>query len=569
MLESIYVKDFALIDELEFHPGRGLNIITGQTGAGKSIIIGALNMILGERADTDSIRHGAVKAIAEAVIRISGDERVLRLLSEAEVDPGTGDTLILRREIRESGSRAFINDTPVAIGILRQIGDLLVDLHGQHDHQLLLREEHHRMVIDGMPALREVVQSYRMAFEEVAAMRKSLQKLQKQEKDLLEKQELYRFQLKELEAVQPDPGEVADLESEMRLLDNAEELDQQAGKVANLGSEAEVNLEDLMAEMGAALEDLSRIESGFESYLQEFNAARISIREAVRFAERYRSGIEFNPQRLEFLRTRQAELRKIEKKYGMTIEELAAYMDELRVNLNLADNFDVEIEKMQGKLTEASAKLAKAALSLHNARVQAGQRMGDQIVEELSRLGITHARFETRVNWLEDAHGWITVDEKRVACTEFGSDEVRFFISTNKGEIPKPLSKTASGGEISRVMLALKSILAREQSLPVMIFDEIDTGISGEVAEQVGQTMRRLSAHCQILAITHQPQIACQAHRHFKVAKTEDEDRTITTILTLDEEAHIREVASLMSGATVTESTLQSARELIENAERC
>jgi DNA repair protein RecN (Recombination protein N) len=568
VLESIYVKDFALIDELEFHPGRGLNIITGQTGAGKSIIIGALNMILGERADTDSIRHGAVKAIAEAVIRISGDERVLRLLSEAEVDPGTGDTLILRREIRESGSRAFINDTPVAIGILRQIGDLLVDLHGQHDHQLLLREEHHRMVIDGMPALREVVQGYRMAFEEVAAMRKSLQKLQKQEKDLLEKQELYRFQLKELEAVQPDPGEVADLESEMRLLDNAEELDQQAGKVASLGSEAEVNLEDLMAEMGAALEDLSRIESGFESYLQEFNAARISIREAVRFAERYRSGIEFNPQRLEFLRTRQAELRKIEKKYGMTIEELAAYMDELRVNLNLADNFDVEIEKMQGKLTEASAKLAKAALSLHNARVQAGQRMGDQIVEELSRLGITHARFETRVNWLEDVHGWITVDEKRVACTEFGSDEVRFFISTNKGEIPKPLSKTASGGEISRVMLALKSILAREQSLPVMIFDEIDTGISGEVAEQVGQTMRRLSAHCQILAITHQPQIACQAHRHFKVAKTEDEDRTITTILTLDEEAHIREVASLMSGATVTESTLQSARELIENAVR-
>lgn len=566
VLESIYVKDFALIDELEFHPGAGLNILTGQTGAGKSIIIGALNMILGERADTDSIRHGAVKAIAEAVIRISADPRVLRLLSEAEVDPGTGNTLILRREIRESGSRAFINDTPVAIGILRQVGDLLVDLHGQHDHQLLLREEHHRSVIDGMPALREVAQAYRLAYDAVAVLRRNLVKLQKQEKDLREKQELYRFQLKELETLQPDPTEMADLESEMRLLDNAEELDQKAGTIVLLGSESDVSLEDLMAEVGAALEDLTRIEAGFESYLQEFNAARISVREAVRFAERYRSGIEFNPQRLEFLRSRQAELRKIEKKYAMSIDELAVYMHELRANLNLVDNFDAEIEKIQAQLHKATTTLTQAAMNLHQSREIAGNRMGEQIAEELSRLGIAHARFETRVSWVEDPHGWITVEGKKVACTESGADDVCFYISTNKGEIPKPLSKTASGGEISRVMLALKSILAREQSLPVMIFDEIDTGISGEVAEQVGQTMRRLSAHCQILAITHQPQIACQAHRHFKVAKLEDGDRTITQILTLDEEAHIHEVASLMSGATVSEASLRSARELVEFA---
>lgn len=563
MIESIFVKDFALIDELEIYPGSGLNIITGQTGAGKSILIGALNMILGERADTDTIRYGAQKAIAEAIIRVGDDSRVRGVLQEAEVE--FREVIILRREIRASASRAFVNDTPVPIGVLKKVGDLLVDLHGQHDHQLLLREEHHREVVDGLRAVRGEYEVYRGRYEVVVGLRRSLQKLQKQEKELLEKQELYRFQLKELEAIQPDPEEYSEIEQEMRLLDNAEELDQKAAIVAGVGGETEVNIEDLMSVMGEALDDLARIETGFESYLQEFNAARISVRETIRYAERYRSGIEFNPQRLEFLRGRQADLRRIEKKYGKTIEELATYMDELRDNLNLADNFDIEIEKLQKKVNLSSDELRNSALALHNVRIEASAKLGKQIVTELGNLGITNARFETRVNWLEDNNGWIEIDDKRVACTEHGSDDVRFYISTNKGEVPKPLSKIASGGEISRVMLALKSILAKEQSLPVMIFDEIDTGISGQVAEQVGQTMRRLAQHCQILAITHQPQIASQAHHHFKVSKAEEEDRTITHITKLDNETHIQEVATLMSGSSVTEATLRSARELVES----
>lgn len=563
MIESIYVKDFALIDELEIYPGSGLNIITGQTGAGKSILIGALNMILGERADTDTIRYGAQKAIAEAIIRVGDDSRVRGVLQEAEVE--FREVIILRREIRASASRAFVNDTPVPIGVLKKVGDLLVDLHGQHDHQLLLREEHHREVVDGLRAVRGEYEVYMGRYEVVVGLRRSLQKLQKQEKELLEKQELYRFQLKELEAIQPDPEEYSEIEQEMRLLDNAEELDQKAAIVAGVGGETEVNIEDLMSVMGEALDDLARIETGFESYLQEFNAARISVRETIRYAERYRSGIEFNPQRLEFLRGRQADLRRIEKKYGKTIEELATYMDELRDNLNLADNFDIEIEKLQKKVNLSSDELRNSALALHNVRIEASAKLGKQIVTELGNLGITNAKFETRVNWLEDNNGWIEIDDKRVACTEHGSDDVRFYISTNKGEVPKPLSKIASGGEISRVMLALKSILAKEQSLPVMIFDEIDTGISGQVAEQVGQTMRRLAQHCQILAITHQPQIASQAHHHFKVSKAEEEDRTITHITKLDNETHIQEVATLMSGSSVTEATLRSARELVES----
>ncbi|MCH8524041.1 MAG: DNA repair protein RecN [Balneolales bacterium] len=563
MIESIYVKDFALIDELEVNPGAGLNIITGQTGAGKSILIGALNMILGERADTDTIRHGAQKAVAEALIRVGNNDQIRKVLEEAEVE--FRNVLILRREIRSAASRAFVNDTPVPVGVLKKIGDLLVDLHGQHDHQLLLKEEHHREVVDGLQQVRPHLEAWQQQYREVVAIRKSLSTLRKQEKDLQEKQELYRFQLKELETVQPDVEEYEQMEQEMRLLDNAEELDQKAALVVQAGSESEVNIEDLLTIMGTALEDLAAIENGFEGYVQEFNAARISIREAVRFAERYRSGIEFNPQRLEFLRKRQSDLRKLEKKYGKSIEELCEYMNELRSNLNLADNYDIEIEKLENKVAQALDVLKEKATKLHEARVNASQKLGEQIVGELQKLGIVHARFETRVDWLVDTGGWIEIDEQRVACTEFGSDDVRFFISTNKGEVPKPLSKTASGGEISRIMLALKSILAMEQSLPVMIFDEIDTGISGEVAEQVGQTMRRLATKCQILAITHQPQIASQAHHHFKVSKQEEEERTITYIHKLDDEEHIREVATLMSGAKVSEAALKSARELVES----
>jgi len=563
VIESIYVKDFALIDELEISPGAGLNIITGQTGAGKSILIGALNMILGERADTDTIRHGAAKAVAEAMIRVGSDDRVKAVLKEAEVE--YREVLILRREIRPSASRAFINDTPVPVGVLKQVGDLLVDLHGQHDHQLLLREEHHREVIDGLGAVRGAVVEYRHRYGVVAEVRAALLRLRRQERELQEKQELYRFQLKELEAAAPDPEELAQLESEMRLLDNAEELDQKAAMVSEAGSEGEVNLEDLLTVMGGALEDLAAIEPGFESYLQEFNAARISVREAVRYAERYRSGIEFNPKRLEFLRGRQSDLRRLEKKYGKSVEELSAYMEELRESLNLADNFDVEISKLEKRLEVAAEELRVAAVSLHQARIAAGERLGRQIEGELLKLGIAHARFETRVDWASDPSGWINIDNTAVACNEHGADEVRFFISTNKGEIPKPLYKTASGGEISRVMLALKSILAREQALPVMIFDEIDTGISGQVAEQVGRTMRELAAHCQILAITHQPQIACQSHHHFKVEKEETDDRTLTQITKLDNQAHIFEIATLMSGATVTEAALQSAREMVKS----
>jgi DNA repair protein RecN (Recombination protein N) len=562
MIKSLYIKNFALIDELEVQFGEGLNILTGQTGAGKSIIIGALNMILGERADTEVIRYGTDKAIAEATIQLFQNTEIDQLLTDNEIE--ASEYLILRREIRQTGSRAFINDSPVNIGILKALGDLLVDLHGQHDHQFLLKEENHRGLIDSFEEVQPVLAKYQNEYSELKSLRNQLAQLQKREHALQEKTELYRFQVQELENARLSVEEEEELQSEMNLLDNAEILDQKAAAISELADNDDANIIQLLNHLKLTLEDLARIEPEFDTYLTEVNQARVSIQEAVHFAERYRNNIEFNPQRLEELRQRQAELNRLQKKYQRDIPTLINYLTEIKKELSIADNFDLEIEKLVNQVNTQSHQLANVAKKLHQTRIEVGEVLSSKIEHELSKLGIPHSQLTVSVEYLEQPGGWISIDNKRLECTEFGCDIVRLFISTNKGETPKPLAKIASGGEISRVMLALKSILAKEQSLPVMVFDEIDTGISGEISEKVGAAMRELSGNCQILAITHQPQIASQAHHHFKVQKVETEERTTTEIVPLSDDQHIYEVASLMSGAEITSAALESAKQLIE-----
>ncbi len=564
MIRSLYIKDFALIDELEVDFEEGLNILTGQTGAGKSIIVGALNMILGERADTDQIRQGATKAIAESSIYVGEVAPIRNLLEDHAVE--YSEELILRREIRSSGSRAFINDTPVKISILKEVGDQLVDLHGQHEHQLLLRPEHHRRVIDAFEDVQPLLDDYRSSYRQMHQLRQELNELRRRESELREKRELYQFQVQELEDAELKAGEEEELESELKLLDNAEELQEKAGSIVDLGSEAEINLMDLLNRIKIQLEDIARIEPEFEGYLEELSSARISLQEMIRFTEDYRGEIEFNPRRLDYVRNRLNEINRLKKKYNRDVEGLLEHLEEKREELDLAENFEVEIEQMEKQLETQGEELAEKAQKLHKKRLEVGRALSDDIVGELRQLGMPNARFEIRVDWREDEDGWIEIEGKPVECTEHGADHMEFYISTNKGEEPMPLYKIASGGEISRVMLALKSIIAKEQSLPVMIFDEIDAGISGKISEKVGRTMRELSDNCQIISITHQPQIASQAHAHYRVEKVEDDGRMTTRITPLSDEEHIKEVASLMSGEQITNATLKSARELIQSA---
>ena len=564
MIKSLYIKDFALIDELDVQFEEGLNVLTGQTGAGKSIIIGALNMILGERADTEVIRRGADKAISEATVQVGKNEWLKDFLEEHAVD--YSEELILRREIRQNGSRAFINDTPVNISVLKKVGDQLVDLHGQHDHQLLLKEENHLGVIDQFDSVQPFLDAYRKEYKVMAVLQKELRDLKRRERELKEKTELYQFQVKELEAADLNPDEEQEMKTEMNLLDNAEDLDQKATAIAEIGNGDDISLMDLLNTIKLHLEDMARIEPEFETFLQEVNTARISIQETIQFAERYRDRIEFNPQRLEGLRKRQSEMNRLQKKYMRSVPELIAYYNEIKAELNIAENFDLEIDRIKKKIDVQSLQLKNTAVELHKKREQIGEQLSADIAEALKNLGIHHGRFDVTVNWLETDSGWFTIDSRGVDCTASGCDDVRFYISTNKGEEPKPLAKIASGGEISRVMLSLKSILAKEHHLPVMIFDEIDTGISGEISEKVGREMRKLSQYCQIVAITHQPQIASQAHKHYRVLKVERDERTITRIDALSREEHIKEVAGLMSGEQITESAITSARELIERS---
>jgi DNA repair protein RecN (Recombination protein N) len=564
LIKKLYIRDFALIDELSVTMQPGLNILTGQTGAGKSIIIGALNMILGERADTDVIRHGKDKAITEAEIHIGEHAAIRDLLEENAVE--YSEDLILRREIRSSGSRGFINDTPVTITVLKAVGDYLVDLHGQHDHQLLLKPEHHRVVVDSFGALESASLAYKEEYEGYRDLERELRALKRRERDLRDKLQLYEFQVQELDEADLKEGEEEELHEELRVLDNAEDLDQHAGRITSMSSDGDVNVMDLLHEIKDELRDIARIDSDFETYIEEIEAARISVQEMARFTEKYRNSIEFNPQRLEKIRGRLSELNRLQKKYTRTIPELIAYHKEIQKEVDLAQNFDLEIEKLQEKLDDQREKLKEAAIKLHDKRIEIGKGLSVDIAGELHALGMKDAQFEVRVDWLTDEGKDIEIDGQAVSCTEYGADDIEFYIATNKGEGMKALAKIASGGEISRVMLALKTILAKQQSLPVMIFDEIDSGISGEVSSKVGRKMRALAAHCQILAITHQPQIASQAHTHYQVQKHERDGRTVTRITQLSEEQHIHEVASLMSGTEITEASLESARELIGQA---
>ena len=386
MIQSLYIKDFALIDELEVSFGEGLNILTGQTGAGKSIIIGALNMILGERADTEVIRRGANKAISEATIKYFENTELRSLLEDNDIE--LSEYLILRREIRQTGSRAFINDTPVNIGALKAVGDQLVDLHGQHDHQLLLKEENHRSVIDGFGEVDGVLKKYQIEYSRMKALQKSFSDLKKRERELQEKTELYRFQVNELENAHLSIEEEEELEAEMNLLDNAELLDQKAAAISEMEESDDGNISQLLNQLKLNLEDLTRIEPEFSTYLEEINAARVSINEAIQFAERYRSTIEFNPNRLEELRKRQSELNRIQKKYQRDIPELINYLNEIQRELSIADNFDLEIEKIDQSISGQQIKLTEAAQKLHQTRVQIGDRLAKQIQIELAQLGI-------------------------------------------------------------------------------------------------------------------------------------------------------------------------------------
>jgi DNA repair protein RecN (Recombination protein N) len=565
MLKSLHIKNYALIEELTVEFERGLNIITGETGAGKSIIIDALSLILGERADISAIRKGAEKAVVEGILLVAENQKLTKLLTENSIE--AGEELILRRELSVKGqSRSFINDTPATITLLKEVGDLLVDLHGQHEHQSLLRSETHIDMLDDYGSLDGLVREFGNAYHVCRATMNNLRELRAREHQLMEKRSFYEFQLKEIDAVHPHPGEEAELESELLILENAERLHSATDRLYQLMYEGENAVHDQMVIVRNELENLSGIDKNFEEARDEASSAVAIVNELAKFIQQYNSRIEFNPERLEEIRNRLGNITMLKKKYGGALAAVLDHRNRISKELELANNFDTEIASLSKRLDDQRKICIEIGQRLSTKRDEVAKKINRSVVQALGDLGIVHPRFETKITVAsaKDAEtAVVKLGKQWIDASPKGIDQIEFYISTNIGEDLKPLVKVASGGEISRIMLALKMILAKSDRLPLLIFDEIDVGISGRIAQAVGQSLKKLSQFHQVISISHLPQIAGLADTHFIVEKIEDKKRSFTRMRKLDLGERVNEVAQLMSGVEVTEHGLESARELM------
>jgi DNA repair protein RecN (Recombination protein N) len=567
MLKTLLIQNYALIEQLSVEFSSGLVIITGETGAGKSIIIDALGLVLGERASTETVRTGADKAVVETVFDVAGNTRVQTLLAENALD--VADELIVRREVSAKGqSRCFINDSPVNLALMKQVGELLVDLHGQHEHQSLLHVETHIDMLDDFGGLEGMVKEYQCAHTRLRGLLTELGDLRRREQYLREQREYHLFQAQEIDAVAPQPGEEEQLETELRILENSEKLFGATSELYSLLYEGDRSVHDLLVVARNQLHALAEIDKQFEDAAQECGSAEAVVSELGKFIQSYNARVEFAPDRLEELRERIGALSFLKKKYGGSVESIRSRREEIAKELALAENFEEVINRLTSDLESARADCATLAGRLSAKRHETAKKIDRVIVQELAKLGIPQAKFSTRITQAErDAQSPPGDSVKRgrtvVALNARGFDLAEFHISTNTGEDERPLSRVASGGEISRIMLALKSILAKTDRLPVLIFDEIDVGVSGRIAQAVGAALKNLAGFHQVIAITHLPQIAGFAETHFAVTKTEQGGRTSTHLRRLALDEQVREVARLMSGAEVTETGLAGARELM------
>lgn len=565
MLKRLYIRDFALIEELDVEFGSGLNIVTGETGAGKSILVGALKLILGDRASTDTVRPGADKAVIEGQFEIDPDEELKALLTGNQIDVRAD--MILRREVTSTQSRAFINDSPATVSLLREVASDMVDLHGQHEHQSLLKTEKHLPMVDMFGGLGALVSAYRERYAAAREIHGKLQETRGRESELRREREFLKFQIEEIDRVAPEPGEDERLENERRVLENAEKLHEATAALFEMLYEADGAVNDMLVRARNELRDLSRIDGEFSQTADELSSAQISVAEAAHFLQDYNSRIEFNPERLEEIRSRLVDFDRLERKYGGTMEAVLEHRAEIGERFEIASDFDGTLNRLQKAFDDACAALSEAALGLSVERREVADRIEKMIVDELAVLGMPDSVFRVELRRAADEDGWIIDPDtgRRFAATPAGMDQGSFHISTNPGVEPMPLVKVASGGEISRIMLALKTILARNDRLPMLIFDEIDTGISGAIAQRVGRCMQDLASWHQIIAITHLPQVAAAGSSQYRVEKSTDGRTTRTTMRRLSDDERREDIARLLSGSTVTDAALRSARELLES----
>lgn len=576
MLVELNIANFAIIDRLTLRFNSGFNALTGETGAGKSIIIDAVNLLLGGRADTSFIRAGNERARVEGLFQLSDDlQAVLDPILEREgLEGDEPDVLMLGREIRDTG-RNFcrINGRTVSLSILREIAEPLIDIHGQNEHLSLMQVRQHQRLLDRYAGLEQQREALAVQVRQLQQVRKTLADLLRDEQRLARRLDQLSFQVQEIQEAKLKPGEEKELNVERNRLANAEQLSQMAAEAYRLlveNSNEQPSAVDLLGQVARLMNNLVKLDESLNDQQQQVDSLTYQLEDVAGMLRDYSESVDFDPTRLQGVEERLALIFNLKRKYGDTVEDIIAFGEQAQTELDEISHSEERIEALREEEEALRHKIGAKALTLSQFRRQAGQQLAAGVIGQLADLGMARADFTVEIKWEEDPDGvYIETEQagrQTVAFNEQGIDRIEFLITTNPGEPLKSLVKVASGGETSRIMLALKTVLALADETPTLIFDEIDQGIGGRVGSVVGRKLWGLSdqGQHQVLCITHLPQIAGYATVHYHVIKRVEGERTYTDVRPLAYEERVEELAQMLGA--LSESTRQSARDIMDEA---
>lgn len=553
MLTELRVRNFAIIESVTLPLAGGFNVLSGETGAGKSIIVGALSLLLGERASVDSIRTGADRAVVEGVFDASGQAALLALLDERGIDV-EDTTVVLRREVAASGrTRAWINGCSTTAGVLAEAGRQLVNLHGQREAETLLDSEAQRRILDAFAEASAEAERVRERHEELGAVTREIHSLTRRRAEAARRADYLRHVVAEIEEAKLREGEDVTLEEEARRLEHADELRSLVAGLAALLDGAEESVLPHLAQGGKALISAQKMDPSLARMQELFDGAYYSLEELARQLDEYAASVELDPARLEEVQRRRDLLFRLTKKYGPSLADVVDTGRKSRAELDLADTADADLEELERRRSDLHESLAKEAALLTRRRAAGAKRLSRAVGELLPALGMPHGKLVVALT-------------PRAEIGPMGAEDVEFQVALNVGHDARALARVASGGELSRLMLALETILARLGHVPTLIFDEVDAGIGGRVGLQVGDTMRRVAANHQVLAITHLAQIAARAHHHIVVSKGERAGVTTTDTRVASGADRVEEIARMLGGDPESEVSLAHARELLAEA---
>ena len=550
MLKQLYIKNFTLIDELNIQMHPGFSVITGETGAGKSIILGAIGLLLGNRADSKSIKAGRDRCVIEAHFDLSKYD-MQQFFTDNDIDEDLSDTII-RRELTAAGkSRAFINDTPVSLTKMRELGEQLVDIHSQHQNLLLQKEDFQLNVVDIIAQDEKQRKNYEAAYNQYKQANQKLNALKAEIEKNRENEDFLRFQFKELDEAQLQNGEQEELEQEYEMLSHSEDIKTALYQADNHLSGDDGNIIERLKQTSEQLANIKDVYPEVTELLERIDSSYIELKDIAQEVNGLTEHVEFDPARLETINERLDKLNSLQQKFHVRdLGELIETYHQLKEQLSHIDHSDEDVEALEQEVTQLLEKAQKQAKELTAIRTKAAKKVEEEMKQRLIPLGIPNVRFS------------ISLTEKPLSHD--GGDKVSFLFSANKSTPLQPVTQVASGGEIARVMLSLKAMISGAVKLPTIIFDEIDTGVSGKIAEKMAQIMVEMGNHeRQVLSITHLPQIAAMGSHHYKVSKEETDNGTISRMTELSQQERVQEIAQMLSGSDVSEAALANAKELL------